>query len=129
MPIQMIIERNTGLIRTTASGRVSGRDLVEYYHRLRTHPDFKSNLNEIFDATRVDAIDVTADDVRRLSSITEEFTKKGVPVKVAIIAPGDLEFGMSRMYEMLQVQSINVLKVFRERPAAEDWIFGQLGED
>jgi hypothetical protein len=122
MPIRMVIERDIGLIRTTASGRVTGHDLVEYYRRLRAHPDFRSNLNEIFDAARVDTFDVTAEDVRALSSITEEFTKRGVPVRVAIVAPGDLEFGMSRMYEMLQVQSINVLKVFRDRKTAEDWI-------
>jgi hypothetical protein len=129
MPIRMTIERDTGLIRTSASGRVTGRDLVEYYRRLRAHPDFRSTLNEIFDVTQVDAIDVSADDVRRLSSVTEEFTSRGVPVKVAIIAPGDLEFGMSRMYEMLQVQSVNTLKVFRERSDAEDWIFGRPAND
>lgn len=128
MPIRMIIERDVGLIRTTASGRLGGTDLIEYYRRLRAHPDFRSNLNEIFDATQVEAVDVTADDVRRLSSITEEFTKHGVPVKVAIIAPGDVEFGLSRMYEMLQIQSINVLKVFRERAAAEAWILGTRSE-
>jgi hypothetical protein len=122
MPIRMVIERDIGLIRTTASGRVTGHDLVEYYRRLRAHPDFRSNLNEIFDATLVDTVDVAAEDVRALSSITEEFTKHGVPVRVAIVAPGDLEFGMSRMYEMLQVQSINVLRVFRDRKTAEDWI-------
>jgi hypothetical protein len=122
MPIRTMIDKGSNLIRTTASGRVTGRDLVDYYHRLRAHPDFRGSLNEIFDATQVDTIDLTADDVRRLSSVTEEFTRRGVPVKVAIIAPGDLEFGMSRMYEMLQSQSINVLKVFRERAAAEAWI-------
>lgn len=122
MPIRMTIERDKGLIRTTASGCIGGTDLIEYYRRLRAHPNFRSNLNEIFDATQVEGVDVTAEDVRHLSSITEAFTKHGVPVKVAIIAPGDVEFGMSRMYEMLQVQSINVLKVFRERSAAEAWI-------
>ena len=122
MPIRTIIDKQNGLIQTAASGRVSGPELVDYYRRLRTHPDFKRNLNEIFDASQVEAIDVTADDVRRLSAMTEEYTRLGVPVKVAIVAPGDLEFGMSRMYEMLQIQSINTLKVFHERSAAERWI-------
>ena len=125
MPIRTIIEKENGLIQTAASGRVSGAELVEYYTRLRGHPDFKRNLNEIFDASQVEQIDVTADDVRRLSAMTEEYTRLGEPVKVAIVAPGDLEFGMSRMYEMLQVQSINTLKVFRERSAAERWINDQ----
>ncbi len=46
-------------------------------------------------------------------------------MKVAVVAPADLPFGLSRMYEMLQSQSMNVLKVFRERAAAEAWIFEQ----
>lgn len=122
MPIRTIIEKQNGLIQTAASGCVSGPELVDYYKRLRSHPDFKRSLNEIFDVTEVESIDVTADDIRRLSAVTEEYTSLGVPVKVAIVAPGDLEFGMSRMYEMLQVRSINVLKVFRERSLAEQWI-------
>ena len=79
-------------------------------------------LNEIFDATKVERIDMTADDVRKPSAFTEEYTSLGVPLKVAIVAAGDLEFGLSRMYELLQVRSINLLKVFRERSLAERWI-------
>ncbi len=89
---------------------------------MRAHPDFRSNLNEIFDASQVDDIDVTAADIRHLSAVTQAFTSVGVSIKVAIVAPGDLEFGMSRMYEMLQSQSINALRVFRERALAEQWI-------
>ena len=43
-------------------------------------------------------------------------------MNVAIVATGDPVFGLSRMYEMLHVRSINVLKVFRERALAERWI-------
>lgn len=122
MPIQTTIDCSKGLIQTRASGRVTGKDLIGYYKGLRAHPDFRSNLNEIFDASQVDDIDVTAADIRHLSSVTQAFTSVGVSIKVAIVAPGDLEFGMSRMYEMLQAQSINALKVFRERALAEEWI-------
>jgi hypothetical protein len=124
MPIRMIIDKTIGLIRTTATGRVTGDELVAYYHRLRSHPDFRSNLNEIFDLSEVDGADVAAADVRRLSGVTEEFTRRGATVKVAIIAPRDLEFGFARMYEMLQDQSMNDVRVFRDRAEAEGWIFG-----
>jgi len=123
MPIRTIIDNTIGLIRTTATGRVTGDDLVTYYKRLRSHPDFRSNLNEIFDLTDVTDANVDAADVRRLSGVTEEFTRHGVTVKVAIIAPRDLEFGLSRMYEMLQDQSMNDVRVFRDRADAEGWIF------
>ena len=124
MPIRMIIDKTIGLIRTTATGRINGDELVAYYHRLRSHPDFRSNLNEIFDLSGVEDADVAAADVRRLSGVTEEFTRRGVAVKVAIIAPRDLEFGFARMYEMLQSQSMNDVRVFRDRADAEGWIFG-----
>ncbi len=122
MPIRITVDKQNALIHTHATGHVTGADLIDYYQRLRAHPDFRSNLNEIFDATEVEQIDLTADDVRKLSAFTEEYTSLGVPVRVAIVASGDLEFGMSRMYEMLQVRSINLLKVFRERSQAERWI-------
>lgn len=129
MPIRLVIDKAAGLIRTTATGRVAGDDLLGYYRALRAHPDFRSNLNEIFDASDVEAVDVTADDVRRLSATTEEFTRRGVPVRVAIVARGDLAFGLSRMYEMLQVQSLNTVRVFRDRASAEAWIFAPREND
>jgi hypothetical protein len=123
MPIRTIIDKTIGLIRTTAAGRVTGDELVAYYHRLRSHPDFRSSLNEIFDLTDVTEANVDGADVRRLSGVTEEFTVRGVAVKVAIIAPRDLEFGLARMYEMLQSRSRNDVRVFRDRAEAEGWIF------
>ena len=54
MPIRTIIEKQNGLIQTTATGHVTGADLIDYYKRLRAHPDFKRTLNEIFDATEVE---------------------------------------------------------------------------
>ena len=122
MPIEFTIDPARNRIFTRARGRVQGHELVDYYRRLRAQVDFHADLDEVFDLTDASALDVTANDVRELSDVTLPFTRGGNPVNVAIVAPRDLEFGMSRMYEMLQAKSVNIVRVFRDRVDAEAWI-------
>jgi len=122
MPIEFSIDRARRRISTRASGRIQRGELVDYYRRLRAQPDFHANLDELFDLSEASVVDVTGEDVRELSATTLPFTREGKPVKVAIVAPRDLEFGMSRMYQMLQGQSVNLVRIFRDRVEADAWL-------
>jgi len=122
VPIRFDIDMDKRWIQTTASGRVRYADLIDYYHRLRSHPDFADDLSIIFDTTPSEGFDLDFDDVSRLSTVNEQFTQLDPPLNVAIVAPGDLAFGLSRMYETLKNASPSSVKVFRDRAAAEAWV-------
>lgn len=121
MPIKFSIYPSRRLILTEARGQPEGAELFEYYAALRSHPDFHPKFNEIVDLTHAEAINVSNADLKKFSESTARYTSLGAPVKVAIVAPGDLEFALSRMYELMQ-HSGNEIEVFRDRAAAEAWI-------
>lgn len=122
MPITFSIDTVRRRLSTCASGAMDGDTLIDYYRRLREHADFANDLDEVFDLSAVDELTLDARDIARFSVLTEPFTRLDPPVRIAIIAPHDAAFGLSRMYEMLQTGSSNELRVFRDRDAAERWI-------
>jgi len=125
VPVRFNIDIDKRSIETTAASRVTYTDLFEFYRSLRSHPNFANDLCIIFDATLAEGFDLDYDGVRRLSSVSDQFTKLDPPLRVAIIAPGDLAFGLSRMYETMKSASPGSVKVFRDRALAEDWAFGR----
>lgn len=120
MPITFRIYPGQNIILTLGVGELVADDLFDYYARLREDDDFAPDRNEIFDVSRASAINIAPADLKRFQSTTSVFTERGNPVKVAIVAPSDLEFAMSRMYEMLQ--GGNIIRVFRDRGGAEAWM-------
>lgn len=122
MPIEFEIFPEERRTRTRCHGLVKGMDLLEYYRALRSHPLFDPTYDEIVDLTEVDDIDVTPAHLRALSQTVLPNQKQGHPMRIAVIAPDDLEFGMSRMYQALRSESENDLRVFRTRDAAEEWM-------
>lgn len=120
MPIRFTIHPTKNLILTQAFGEICAEDLFEYFAGLHSHRDFHPRLDEIFDVTEANGINISGEDLKQFSSATSVFTTKGESVKIGVVASSDLEFALSRMYEMLQ--SGNDIRVFRERAAAEEWV-------
>ena len=64
------------------------------------------------------------DSLQRLAEFkNEHYLKQGVRhVKIAIYAPGDLAFGIARMYDALAHQSPEEVRAFRDVRAAIRWL-------
>lgn len=122
MPIDIEIDAERRRINTRATGMLTVDDLLSYYQRLHDHPDYRIGLSELWDASGISGTQLTSDDLREFSSVTEPFTRQGAPVRVAILVSDDLGFGLARMYELLQTDSINRLKIVRSHEAAEAWL-------
>ena len=124
MPFRIHIDPFLRQIHTTAYGCFTGDDLREYYRTLRSHPDFRPDMDECFDLSEATEYHVSADDLRAFSLTTAPYTSQGVGVRVALLAPSDLAFGMARMYELLQTTTTNQLRVVRTRAEADAWLAG-----
>lgn len=122
MPIDIEIDAKRQRIDTRATGVVTVQDLLSYYQRLHDHPDFNLGMSELWDASAITDTRLSSDDLREFSSVTEPYTRQGASARVAILVPDDLGFGLARMYELLQADSINRLKIVRSREAAEAWL-------
>lgn len=123
MSITFTIHPSKNLIATTAVGEVNYNDLLHYYDSLTGSPDYYPGLDEIFDLSEAVLRQITAEDVRQFSQLTMPDLPSGQSVRVAVIASGDLEFAIARMFQMhIAEDASQKVRVFRNRRDAEAWI-------
>lgn len=124
MPISTAFTRDgAGLLRTV-QGTVTGADFVAAETALlseqQTIAKLRYALLDFGDATEFSA---TADEVRLIAKRDAELAALNSQVAVAIIAPRDVQFGMSRMWEVFVDGSGWETAVFRDSASAVAWLY------
>lgn len=107
-----------------AEGPLSGEALVAENRR------FFDEEMEAFRACRTwlsnygpaDLSGVKAEHLRELAEISLDVAKQNPDLLVAIVAPADLTFGLSRMWESLADEAHWRTQVFREEDEARAWL-------
>jgi hypothetical protein len=101
-------------------------EVLKLSQNMRSNPDFSQSYDVIVDNTHLER-QYTSEEIRRLAA-TRSKTKGSPPIKVATIAPADLAYGMSRMYQMIADDDENPveMRVFRDTSSALTWL-GRVG--
>jgi len=77
----------------------------------------------IVDLTQVDSMNISSDEIRSVVEQNKRIAAVAHPgVILAVAAPKDLGYGLSRMWEILMDQIGWETMTFRSRPEAEAWI-------
>ena len=118
MPIATTIDRSLGVIFTTADTVLTDQDWMRHQERLRNHPTFEADFDQLLDFRSVKACRLTPE-VMRISSVQSIFQPHSRQVFVAV---NNLTFGMCRMYEMLCSRHELRIEVFRDIQAANEWL-------
>jgi hypothetical protein len=63
---------------------------------------------------------------KKIAELNKKESLRNPEMLLALIAPTDLQFGMSRMFEVFADESLFRTKVFRDRNTAEKWIRQEL---
>ncbi len=100
-------------------GTIEVSELFKSVKELLSRDEFKHIDMIMTDMSEADFSRLSAHDIKRLG----EYVKNSVKNKrlhVALIAPSDFVFGLSRMFEMFT--DIDTLMVFRNREEAANWL-------
>jgi len=125
VPISHSIDLEISAVIGSAEGVLEDRDLFDYARRLLEDPDVKLARHELVDLTRADpASKITSDAVRRLAEFWRGEYGNIAGGKLAIVAPRDLSFGLSRMYQGLRSDGPDNIQVFRDPEEARAWLAG-----
>jgi hypothetical protein len=110
------------LIVIVHHAKASFKELLAFRERLHSDPQYSPDHDVINDVTNLKS-QYAAKDVRSMAMA-------GFPkMRIAIIAPSDISFGVSRMWATrVEGQSKVNVCVFRETQAAVDWL-GKEGND
>ncbi|MEW6734287.1 MAG: hypothetical protein AB1489_23375 [Acidobacteriota bacterium] len=118
MPVCYYIDKSTRLIVITFQGVVTEQEIAADRERLAEDPEFNPAFSQLLDFRRVKQLHLSYSTVSKIaqSSIFHPGIKK------AFLAPTDLTYGFSRMYELLSDQLNQQVQVFRQPSQALQWL-------
>jgi len=84
---------------------------------------------QIIDFTECTSFQLSSDDMRAIVEVDLKVSKSNPGLIIAIIAPKDIAFGMSRVYEAYADETGFRIKVFRDKKESQLWIQKQLNNN
>ncbi len=125
MPVHFTIIEKDNYYRSEFIGAVEDHEMVAAYREFLQGDQWRSCYNALVDLSKFDGSKVTKDGMERLQRvIAEEFAKHDVHPKVAVFAPADLQFGLTRMYSV-GAQKFEKHEVFRSIGEAREWLLAE----
>ncbi len=124
MPITLQTYNNGKGVRTTYSGVVTDR---EYLTHIRLYPSLPSAVFEsiqygLTDLSDVRKLDLSTTTVIEAANVSSATMKKNPNLRIAIAAPNDIEFGMSRIWSAWSDMELAHTALFRTVAEAKDWL-------
>jgi len=110
------------LIATCNWGQTSIEEIMTLRRNLRADPAFSHRYDAIVDSSQLEST-FTRDEIENVVS-TRLFDSGQPAGKIAVIAPSDLQFGISRMHESISEiydAHLNIC-VFRDAASALKWL-------
>ena len=80
--------------------------------------------NVLWDCTNGSVANLTSEQIEKLASFSPRFGKTRKGGKTAIYSPGDMAFGLARMFEIIgRLRNVPIqTKVFRDKDEAKRWL-------
>lgn len=123
MSIASMVNQKSNTIIRTVTGKLTVADIKQAFADSLSHPDFKTNMHVIWNLNQADVSNVSANQlIEVVEYIRSNSDVRGADYKIILVAPVDLSFGLSRMFEGYGnnlPESIHVLKNMDE---AYRWI-------
>jgi len=122
MHISFEVKHDESYYVATWHGRVTDAYLVEAYTAFFDSEDWVPGHNSFVDLSEFDPADISPTGLRALAALVESrFTPHNFRAKIAVYAPHDLPYGLSRMYSV-DVDSFETHRSFREKDKALAWL-------
>ena len=122
-PISHSLDEDLHLLITTWTGAVTDAEMMAAYRTAYADSRWVPGFNEVADLRHANVGAVTSNGLRGVRLLVAEsvagFTGS---FKTAVLAPTDLGFGISRMYEMMSDESSESVRVCRDAADAAAWV-------
>ena len=122
MPATYRIDSSRRLVEQFMSGKVEFAEALTMLARMRQDPLFDPKFDVIVDASGMTATDISFQAISQAASsgALNPFSKES---RCAVVAPGELAYGMARMYEA--VRRGGEYEIFRSISEAQAWLVGR----
>ena len=123
MEISTEINKEKNIRYHIVSGAIDVNELIKYLKGIYDASDFNSEMSVFWNLQKADSSAVSSKDVDILSEYVGRQWGKGGKSKAALVVSNDLDYGMSRMYQiMMEGPTHSKIQVFRDINEAEEWL-------
>ena len=124
MPLKFTINHKDGYLTCKYLEQITDEELVASWQKFYEGSKWIPGFNELNDLSGADLMSITTSGLRRLAQLSKTMHEKRniKKVKVAIYAPTPLQFGLSRVYEVLAGDSPEIHKIFKNLDEARTWL-------
>ncbi len=119
MPIHFVVDHASQRVTVTAEGDLRLENMVAVLNELASQRCF--GYAQCFDARRA-VMQLTAEDIRRIVTLTARLRADHGQARTAFIAESDVSFGMARMYATLAAETDSGFMVYRTLSEGEAWL-------
>ena len=127
MVVNTVVDKKTTVMIHTVTGKITFEGIKSSYAASVTHPDFQKDMNVIWDIRDADASEFDSHDVIRIARYFETQLKNRAKYKVAVIVSRDLEYDLSRTYQVASVDLPPKIEIFISLEDAKKWLTGSDG--
>ena len=131
MPAEYRIDETRGRLEARYHGTLTPEEFRAFADRVQDDPRVRPHFDHLADFTDVTHFGLdtqaVADEVRR--HLAFDAPRSDSPHRIAIAAPDDVAYGMSRMFSARRESERVRLGVFRSRHAAEAWLDAPAGTE
>jgi len=123
MEITTIIDSEANLRSHEVSGTCSLEDILACLNSIYDRPDYQPDMNVIWDLRLADLSLFSTTEIKDVRDFVKNFWGTGGNSRAALVVSGDLDFGISRIYEMFSINSVqSKIQIFRDYIEALDWV-------
>lgn len=110
------------LVLVKISDTVTFEQLTAYLKSLSRDPRYRPPMSKLVDFRECRDYALTREEAENFAGLNRELSAVFTNEKCAIVAPGDLEYGMSRVHEMYTTGVGLEITVFRQLRDALNWL-------
>ena len=120
MPLKHHIDREAGLLIIVVEGELVFEELLSFLKAVYEDDFFPSG--SLFDMRAATSSDASTSQMRSLVALIEQRRRNPGPSRWAIVVSRDVDFGLSRMFEVFADKIPTDICVFRDIDEAKQWL-------
>ena len=124
MKVNTVVDQEALTIIHTVTGEMTLGEIKSSYEAILSHPEFQEGMNSIWDMRNADASKFDRQDVIRVARYFETQFKNRAKFKVAVIVFRDLEYDLSKIYQVAAADLPAKIGIFINLEEAKKWIAG-----
>ncbi len=122
MSVKTLFEQENNLVRITYTGEMSPADVLQSSLEMQQHPEYRPGMHSLSDFSNMHFVDIDFDKVHEYSAYMPDIEQTRGSCRWAMASSNATNFGILRMFEMLNDNSPIEMKVFTNVEDGRKWL-------